>query len=61
MQLQINEDFTPPPIVPEWIPISNALYPRLQAIMLGDMTVEEGLNAAAKEVEEIMRDAGYYD
>lgn len=61
LQLQISEDLATPPLVAEWIPISNALYPRLQAIMLGDMTVEEGLNAAAKEVEEIMRDAGYYD
>jgi len=61
MQLQINEDFTPPPIVPEWIPISNILYPTLQAIMLGDKTVEEGLNEAAKKVEELMAEAGYYD
>jgi len=61
MQLQINEDFTPPPIVPEWIPISNILYPTLQAIMLGDKTVEDGLNEAAKKVEELMAEAGYYD
>ena len=61
MQIQINEDFTPPPIVAEWIPISNVLYPKLQAIMLGDVEVEEGLNQAAKEVELIMEEAGYYD
>lgn len=60
LQLQLNEDFTPPPLIPEWVPISNALYPRLQAIMLGDISVEEGLNEAAREVEEIMKEAGYY-
>ncbi|MEI6156860.1 MAG: extracellular solute-binding protein, partial [Atribacterota bacterium] len=59
MKLQINEDFTPPPIVPEWIPISNVLYPKLQAIILGDVSVEDGLNQAAKEVEKIMEEAGY--
>lgn len=61
MKLQINEDFTPPPIVAEWIPISNVLYPKLQAIMLGDISVEDGLNKAAQEVEAIMEEAGYYN
>ncbi len=60
MQLQISEDFTPPPVVAEWLPISDVLYPTLQAIMLGDVEVEDGLNEAARAVEEIMRDAGYY-
>jgi len=60
MQLQMSKDFTTPPLLPEWFEISTALFPRLQAIMLGDIEVEAGLNEAAREVEEIMSDAGYY-
>jgi multiple sugar transport system substrate-binding protein len=61
MQLQINEDFTPPPIIPEWIAISDILYPILQAIILGDKPVKEGLDEAAQKVEELLAEAGYYD
>lgn len=48
-----------PPLIPEWGEISNALWPRLQAAILGDMTTEEALNEAAEEVNEVMEDAGY--
>lgn len=48
-----------PPLIPEWGEISNALWPRLQAAILGDMTTEDALDDAAEEVTEIMEDAGY--
>lgn len=47
-----------PPLVAEWGEISNALWPQLQAAILGDKTTEEALNEAADEVTEIMEDAG---
>lgn len=53
-----NNAFTPP-LIAEWGEISNALWPRLQAAVLGDMTAEEALNEAAEEVTEVMEDAGY--
>ncbi len=53
-----NHAFTPP-LIAEWGEISNALWPRLQAAVLGDMTAEEALNEAAEEVTEVMEDAGY--
>ncbi len=59
-RLQVSEDFKTPPLIAEWIPISNVLYPDVQKIMLGDMTPADGLNAAAKDARVILEQAGYY-
>ncbi|MCY4525901.1 MAG: hypothetical protein OXB89_04765, partial [Anaerolineaceae bacterium] len=59
-KLQIAEDFKTPPLIAEWIPFSNLLYPKLQAIMLGDVSAQEALDQAAVETRELMADAGYY-
>lgn len=53
-----NHAFTPP-LIAEWGEVSNALWPRLQAAILGDMTAQEALDEAAEEVNEVMEDAGY--
>lgn len=60
LQVAIEEDFRTPPLIKEWIPLSNILYPKLQKIILGDLTAEEGLNQAADEIETMLRDNGYY-
>ncbi len=60
-KLQIAEDFRTPPLIAEWIPFSNILYPVVQAIMLGDIGAQEGLDQAAADTRELMADAGYYD
>ena len=60
-KLQVAEDFKTPPLIAEWIPFSNILYPKVQAIMLGDIGAQEGLDQAAAETRELMADAGYYD
>lgn len=57
-QSMAEHAFTPP-LVAEWGEISNALWPRLQAAILGDSTAQEALDKAAKEVAEVMQDAGY--
>ena len=54
------EDAFTPPLIPEWIPFSNIIFPELQAAILGDKTVKEALDAAAKETDILMQDAGYY-
>jgi multiple sugar transport system substrate-binding protein len=54
------EDAFTPPLVPEWIEVSNVLWPELQAAMVGDKTAQEALDAAAAEADQIMQDAGYY-
>ena len=53
------EDAFTPPLVAEWGEISSALWPRLQAAILGDVTAKKALDTAAEEVAEIMKDAGY--
>lgn len=48
----------PVPPLAEWIEISNATYPELQAAILGDKTSKEALDAAAQKATEILEDAG---
>lgn len=56
---QISEDFKTPPLIAEWIPFSNLFYPQLQAIMLGDVSPQEGLDRAADDTRQLLEDAGY--
>lgn len=48
----------PVPPSAEWIEISNAVYPELQAAILGDKTSKEALDAAAAKATQILKDAG---
>jgi len=59
-QFQASEDFKTPPLVAEWLPSSDILWPILQAIILGDKEPKAGLDEAADKVEQLMSDAGYY-
>ncbi len=58
-QASMAEDAFTPPLIPEWIEVSNALWPKLQAAMVGDMTPQEALDEAAEEALLVMEDAGY--
>ena len=58
--MQAQEDFKTPPLIAEWIPMSNILYPILQQIILGDTEPQKGLDEAAEKVQTLMKDAGYY-
>ena len=58
-QASMAEDAFTPPLIPEWIEVSNVLWPKLQAAMVGDMSPEDALNEAAQEALLIMEDAGY--
>lgn len=58
-QASMAEDAFTPPLIPEWIEVSNVLWPKLQAAMIGDMTAQEALDAAQAEAAVIMADAGY--
>ena len=57
--LQAEEDFRSPPLIAEWLPLSNVLYPIVQQIILGDVEPQAGLDQAAEQVETLMVDAGY--
>jgi multiple sugar transport system substrate-binding protein len=58
--LQAQEDFETPPLIAEWIPMSNILFPILQQIILGGLEPQKGLDDAAEQVRAMMSEAGYY-
>lgn len=58
--LQASEDYKTPPLIAEWLPMSNILYPILQKIILGDVEPQKGLDDAQAAVKKLMADAGYY-
>jgi multiple sugar transport system substrate-binding protein len=58
--LAAKEDFKTPPLIAEWLPMSNVFYPILQKIILGDVAPQKGLDDAAVAVKKLMTDAGYY-
>ena len=53
------EDAFTPPLISPWIEVSNEIYPRLQAAILGEMTAQEALDEAAEAARLVMEDAGY--
>ena len=55
----MNEDSFTPPLITPWIEVSNELWPRLQAAILGEISPQEALDEAASATREIMEDAGY--
>lgn len=55
---QAAEHAFPVPRTPSWIEISNAVYPELQAAILGDKTSKQALDAAADKTTIILEDAG---
>jgi len=51
-------DARTPPLIPQWIEVSNVLWPQLQAAILGEKTPQEALDQAAAEARTILEDAG---
>jgi multiple sugar transport system substrate-binding protein len=47
-----------PPLVAQWIEVSNVIWPQLQAAIVGEKTPQEALDGAAAEATTIMQDAG---
>ena len=58
--LEAKEDFKTPPLIAEWLPLSNILYPIVQQIILGDTDPQKGLDDAAQQARDMMSKAGYY-
>lgn len=53
-----SEGAYPVPRSPSWIEITNAVYPELQAAILGDKSVQDALDTAAEEATLVLEDAG---
>jgi multiple sugar transport system substrate-binding protein len=60
-QQQISEDFFTPPLFADWISFTDTWYPTLQGIMLGDMSVEEGLEQGTSDAHDLLDSFGYYE
>jgi multiple sugar transport system substrate-binding protein len=60
-QQQISEDFFTPPLFADWISFTNSWYPTLQGIILGDVTVEEGLEQGTTDAHDLLDSFGYYE
>ncbi len=57
--LQVSEDFRTPPLFADWISFTNEWYPTLQSIILGDMTVEDGLAKGVADAADLLDSLGY--
>ena len=55
----MSEDAFTPPLIAPWIEVSNEIWPRLQAAILGESSIQDALDEAAKSVRIVMEDAGY--
>lgn len=51
-------DARTPPLIPQWIEVSNVLWPQLQAAIVGEKTPQEALDTAAADARVILEDAG---
>jgi multiple sugar transport system substrate-binding protein len=60
-QTQIAEDFFTPPLFADWISFTDNWYPTLQGIILGDTSVEEGLEQGASDAHDLLDSFGYYE
>ncbi len=54
----LAEDAFTPPLTPEWLALSDALWPQLQKAILGQISPRAALQQAQIDVQALMRDAG---
>lgn len=47
-----------PPLIPQWIEVSNVIWPNVQAAIVGQKPVQQALDDAVAEATVIMQDAG---
>lgn len=56
---QVGEDFRTPPLFADWISFTNEWFPTLQSIILGDLSVEDGLAKGVTDTVELLDSLGY--
>ena len=47
-----------PPLIAQWIEVSNVIWPAVQAAIVGEKTAQAALDDAAAQATIIMQDAG---
>jgi multiple sugar transport system substrate-binding protein len=55
----LGEDFHAVPQFADWISFTNTWVPTLQAIILGDLTVDEGLAQGVQDTKDLLESLGY--
>ena len=58
-ELQVTEDFRTPPLFADWISFTNEWFPTLQAIILGDISVEDGVAKGVADTKDLLESLGY--
>ena len=58
-ELQVSEDFRTPPLFADWISFTDTWAPTLQGIILGDLTVEDGLAKGVADTKDLLSSLGY--
>lgn len=58
-ELQVSEDFRTPPLFADWISFTNTWFPTLQAIILGDVSVEDGLAKGVADTRDLLDSLNY--
>ena len=51
-------DARTPPLIPQWIEVSNVIWPAVQAAIVGQKEPKAALDEAAAQATQIMQDAG---
>lgn len=51
-------DARTPPLIPQWIEVSNVIWPQMQAAIVGEKTAQQALDDAVAQSREILEDAG---
>jgi len=57
--LQVSEDFRTPPLFADWISFTDNWAPTLQGIILGDLSVEDGLAKGVEDAADLLDSLGY--
>lgn len=58
-QTQISEDFFTPPLFADWITFTDTWVPTLQAIILGDISPEDGVSKGVRDTLSFLEELGY--
>jgi multiple sugar transport system substrate-binding protein len=58
-ELQVSEDFRTPPLFADWISFTDTWAPTLQAVILGDLSVEDGLAKGVADTRDLLASLGY--
>ena len=57
--VQVGQDFRTPPLFPDWISFTDNWAPTLQGIILGDLSVEDGVAKGVADAADLLDSLGY--